>query len=160
MPMCVWRLSLQRAISAIISWVSSNHSKTVRHPCTCNLLEFQADLFRCCWLCDITKWENLSKACHELGLLWPQLCHGIYWQLSQFVCFVFWLGFYGPFNTIIKVILSQSVNRLTLFLGRLRPQATLSAHNFANTINFLNIRTAKKFVVITLKFELCGSTID
>ena len=27
-------------------------------------------------------------------------------------------------------------------------------------INFLNIRTSKKFVVITLKFELCGSTIE
>ena len=26
------------------------------------------------------------------------------------------------------------------------------------TVNFLNIRTPKKFVVITLKFELCGST--
>ena len=28
------------------------------------------------------------------------------------------------------------------------------------TVNFLNIRTRKKFVVITLKFELCGSTIE
>ena len=28
------------------------------------------------------------------------------------------------------------------------------------TINFLNIWTPKKFVVITLKFELCGSTIE
>ena len=27
-------------------------------------------------------------------------------------------------------------------------------------INFLNIRTPKQFVVITLKFELCGSTIE
>ena len=26
------------------------------------------------------------------------------------------------------------------------------------TVNFLNIRTPKTFVVITLKFELCGST--
>ena len=30
----------------------------------------------------------------------------------------------------------------------------------ATTINFLNIRTTKTFVVITLKFELCGSTIE
>ena len=29
-----------------------------------------------------------------------------------------------------------------------------------NTVNFLNIRTPKKFVVITLKFELCGSSIE
>ena len=28
------------------------------------------------------------------------------------------------------------------------------------TVNFLNIWTPKKFVVITLKFELCGSTIE
>ena len=28
------------------------------------------------------------------------------------------------------------------------------------TIIFLNIRTPNKFVVITLKFELCGSTIE
>ena len=28
------------------------------------------------------------------------------------------------------------------------------------TVNFLNIRTRKKIVVITLKFELCGSTIE
>ena len=37
--------------------------------------------------------------------------------------------------------------------------------NFSNlnnevTVNFLNIRTPKKFVVIALKFELCGSTIE
>ena len=29
-----------------------------------------------------------------------------------------------------------------------------------NTVNSLNIRTLKRFVVITLKFELCGSTIE
>ena len=28
------------------------------------------------------------------------------------------------------------------------------------TVNFLNIRTPKTCVVITLKFELCGSTIE
>ena len=27
------------------------------------------------------------------------------------------------------------------------------------TVNFLNIRTPKKIVVITLKFEVCSSTI-
>ena len=30
----------------------------------------------------------------------------------------------------------------------------------AGTVNFLNIRTPKKFIVITLKFELCISTIE
>ena len=29
-----------------------------------------------------------------------------------------------------------------------------------NTVNVLNIRTPQKFVVITLKFELCCSTIE
>ena len=29
-----------------------------------------------------------------------------------------------------------------------------------HTVNFLNIRTPKNFVAITLKFELCGSTIE
>ena len=29
-----------------------------------------------------------------------------------------------------------------------------------SAVNFLNIRTPKKFVVITLKIELCGSTIE
>ena len=28
------------------------------------------------------------------------------------------------------------------------------------TVNFLNIQTPKKFVLITLKFELCGSTMS
>ena len=32
--------------------------------------------------------------------------------------------------------------------------------NMVATVNFLNIRTPKKFVVMTLKFELCGSTIE
>ena len=32
-------------------------------------------------------------------------------------------------------------------------------HNMT-TVKFLNIRTPKKFVVSTLKFELCGSTIE
>ena len=29
-----------------------------------------------------------------------------------------------------------------------------------HTVNFLNIRTPKIFVVITLKFEKCGSSIE
>ena len=33
-------------------------------------------------------------------------------------------------------------------------------HSSMSTVNFLNIRTPKTFVVITLKFELCGSTIE
>ena len=33
-------------------------------------------------------------------------------------------------------------------------------HVRETTVNFLNIRTPKKFVVITLKLKLCGSTIE
>ena len=29
-----------------------------------------------------------------------------------------------------------------------------------STVNFLNIRTPKTFVLIILKFELCGATIE
>ena len=36
----------------------------------------------------------------------------------------------------------------------------LISHYQGHTLNFLNIRTPKKFVVITLKFELCGFTIE
>ena len=36
----------------------------------------------------------------------------------------------------------------------------LDTQKMLYTVNFLNIRTPKKFVVITLKFELCGSTIE
>ena len=32
--------------------------------------------------------------------------------------------------------------------------------HLVNTVNFLNIRTPKTFVVITLKYELYGSTIE
>ena len=40
--------------------------------------------------------------------------------------------------------------------------AYLCLHLFSGhiTVNFLNIQTPKKFVVITLKFELRGSTIE
>ena len=31
---------------------------------------------------------------------------------------------------------------------------------YGTTLNFINIRTPKKFVVITLKFELCCFTIE
>ena len=39
-------------------------------------------------------------------------------------------------------------------------QVSLIALIHPHTVNFLNIRTPKKFVVITLKFEVCGSTIE
>ena len=38
--------------------------------------------------------------------------------------------------------------------------SNLNIQIFSNTVNFLNMRTPKKFVLITLKFELCGSTIE
>ena len=35
----------------------------------------------------------------------------------------------------------------------------MPSREIPHTVNFLNIQTPKTFVVITLKFELCGSTI-
>ena len=39
-------------------------------------------------------------------------------------------------------------------------RVTTSQTKQTATINFLNIRTPKLFIVITLKFELCGSSIE
>ena len=44
-----------------------------------------------------------------------------------------------------------------VFLSRLVIRTDVE---FDFIVNFLNIRTPKKFVLITLKFELCGSTIE
>ena len=45
--------------------------------------------------------------------------------------------------------------------GSSKEQICFNGHCFSIcTVNFLNIRTPKTFVVITLKFELCGSTIE
>ena len=60
---------------------------------------------------------------------------------------------------LFKSIFSHSVkcdHRCALLLDH---PSNLSEKNI-HTVNFLNIRTPKKFVVITLKFELCGSTIE
>ena len=52
----------------------------------------------------------------------------------------------------------------TVFFALCGPRVDLSMYSIATviqngTVNFLNIRTPKKFVVISLKFQLCGSTI-
>ena len=54
------------------------------------------------------------------------------------------------FFTLLFVIVCYSVRRRT----------SAQVSHFWYTVNFLNIRTPKIFVVITLKFELCGSTIE
>ena len=41
-----------------------------------------------------------------------------------------------------------------------RDKQTNASETYLYTVNFLNIRTPKQFVVITLKFELCGSNIE
>ena len=49
---------------------------------------------------------------------------------------------------------------LNLFANKdMHKEVRYTTHNVI-TVNFLNIRTPKLFVVITLKFELCGSTIE
>ena len=42
----------------------------------------------------------------------------------------------------------------------LDPRGARRRREAGGTVNFLNIRTPKNFVVITLKFGLCGSTIE
>ena len=59
---------------------------------------------------------------------------------------------------------SQSVymDKASRLVSSLRPTFSflLWLRLSATTINFLNIRTPKQFVLITLKFELCGSAIE
>ena len=54
-------------------------------------------------------------------------------------------GYYCPFGTSFATENPCPVGTFNQLIG---------------TVNFLNIRTPKQFVVITLKFELCGSTTE
>ena len=56
-----------------------------------------------------------------------------------------------PYETVCPKVSVSSAKRNILFDGAMTAKVT---------VNFLNIRTPKTFVVITLKFELCGSTIE
>ena len=68
-----------------------------------------------------------------------------------------------------KILASFFAEQAGLNLTWLKTNETFScdvAHMFlcrnisSNTVNFLNLQTSQKFVIITLKFELCGSTIE
>ena len=67
---------------------------------------------------------------------------------------------------MLRLITSAtSTTCLAFHIEALRCSLTLMTLVFVgvaimSTVNFLNIRTPKAFVVITLKFELCGSTIE
>ena len=53
----------------------------------------------------------------------------------------------------------NGLKRICSFYSYFRNKLTIEMH-IANTVYFLNIGTPKIFVVVTLKFELCGSTIE
>ena len=55
---------------------------------------------------------------------------------------------------------SLSLTRSQMFFHDAAHPGNVKCLKKSYTINFLNIWTPKKFVVITLKFELCGSTIE
>ena len=66
--------------------------------------------------------------------------------------------------TLFRVVFTQlkalNLQVISIFRDRRFFLYHLQPIKMGFTINFLNIRTPKKFVVITLKFELCGSIIE
>ena len=62
-------------------------------------------------------------------------------------------------NSISVISLVLDTDSLNFLLQFQKKRNTLCL-NLSPTVNFLNIRTPKLFVVITLKFELCGSTTE
>ena len=85
------------------------------------------------------------------------------------------LWMFVPMHVLVWCICLLSLNAVSnITSGRDRElnahklQLCLAAHtlddttilNSSSPVNFLNIRKPKTFVVITLKFELCGSTIE
>ena len=67
--------------------------------------------------------------------------------------FITWAAKYINFTEHInKLNLTQSMSS--------KHVNALQYATLVYTLNFLNIRTPKKLVVITLKFELCGSAIE
>ena len=77
--------------------------------------------------------------------LWPAVGFSL-----LFVC-LFGLLFYVPGS---QRLWSCWESQLTC------PRFSWAGLDLTSTVNFLNIRTPKKIVVITLKFELYGSTIE
>ena len=68
---------------------------------------------------------------------------------------IFWELKVGIFWEMNKIFWSNRTTTDTLITGQ-----NYQLHHNTPTVNFLNIRTPKTFVVITLKFELCGSIIE
>ena len=69
---------------------------------------------------------------------------------------IYWpSAFWDDVDDEIWVTLDQG-QRMTLTSGTCISPCTYLLY----TVNFLNIRTPKKFVVIILKFELCSSTME
>ena len=92
-------------------------------------------------------------------------------SFGRFCCVIAPLGVQLlPYAWFRKPLINFQENRspsskIFMCYGLPNPRDTLSVRLLFSlhrsiTVNFLNIRTPKKFVVITLKFELCCSTIE
>ena len=72
---------------------------------------------------------------------------------------IFWI-----FRVITTILFAVQIFRkftvLSLLCAAKVMKIPLTSRKVDVTVNFLNIRTPQKFVVITLKFELCGSIIE
>ena len=109
-----------------------------------------------------------NQAWHEVAPL--KLPENVFWDNTFFV-----LTFLLRMNEQpVSMILLENALHTWLMLSILwshQPASILKQKHYKEkyvyicildywtTVNFLNIRTPKIFVVITLKFELCGSTI-
>ena len=65
----------------------------------------------------------------------------------------------APFSCISSVRFSYDMAQMDK-VAKIRLYERQMFQKSQTTVNFLNIRAPKKFVVIPLKFELCGSTIE
>ena len=61
-------------------------------------------------------------------------------------------------QVVFNIQEADNINHIVVFMTGQTPFP--DGLGGAGTVNFLKILTPKKFVVITLKFEQCGSTIE
>ena len=105
---------------------------------------------------DSLKWSHthfvgfvMSRLIYESCILLLVL---LFWVIGLWTCFY---STKNKLNKHFSFLLSIKGTPITLLISHFK----LSLY-IKSTVNFLNIWTPQKFVVITLKFELCGCTIE